>query len=189
MVAFVYTHCRDASECPLVTAKLARVQSGLGSAPIHIVTMTVDPAHDDPAALESYGRTFGANPARWSFVTGKPAAVILLEQRLGVDVAIGPGDEIAHTEEIVIVGPDGRVADRIGGSAWTSDQVLARARSVASLPSDVLANLRLSLSRGIAAICGGGVSGISLAAALAIFAGALAAFGIVASRALLSNLR
>ena len=35
-----------------------------------MVSFTIDPARDTPQALETYGRSFGANPDKWYFLTG-----------------------------------------------------------------------------------------------------------------------
>ena len=151
--------------------------------------MSVDPAHDTPQVLTRYGKLFGQDPTRWTMLTGKPDVVLALERRLGVDVAPRKDGEVAHTESLVFIGPDGRIADRLGGSAWTPGEVLARARAVAGLPASPFEGFRLALARGVESVCGGGVSGISLGVALLIFAGLCVAFGLAASRAILSNVR
>ena len=182
VVSFVYTRCRDANECPLVSAKLSRVQRSLAGTPIHIVELTLDPLHDSPAVLARYGALFGSDPQRWQLATGAAPALAELETRLGVN-ATAKGDAIEHTEAVVFVDPRGRIADRLVGSAWSAGDVLSRARGVAGLGVNPLANLRLALTRGIDAVCGGGTSGISLAIALALFLALLAAIGYVVARA------
>ena len=189
VVAFVYTRCREANACSLISARLAQLQSRLGGAPIGLIEMSVDPLHDRPSVLRQYGKLFGEDPARWTLVTGQPSVVLPLERRLGVDVQSEKNGAIEHDDELLFVGPDGRIADRIGGSDWTSGEVLARARTIAGLPADPLERARLALVRGIDAVCGGGVSGISLGAAILIFVGSCAIFGIAASRAVLASVR
>jgi protein SCO1/2 len=37
---------------------------------LRMVSFTIDPANDTPEALATYGKTFGANPDKWYFLTG-----------------------------------------------------------------------------------------------------------------------
>jgi protein SCO1 len=85
---FVFTRC--VSSCPLLTARLARLDralpAGLG---IRLVSFSVDPEHDTAAVLESYARSFGAS-RRWLFLTGDAAQVRDLSRR-GFKLALEPG--------------------------------------------------------------------------------------------------
>jgi protein SCO1/2 len=42
---------------------------------LRLVSFSVDPGHDTPAVLAEYARTHGAEPARWTFLTGAEPAV------------------------------------------------------------------------------------------------------------------
>lgn len=69
VVNFFYTRCSDS--CPLQSAHLARLQADLAGVPdVLLVSVTVDPDHDDRDALASYASRFGADPRRWLFLTG-----------------------------------------------------------------------------------------------------------------------
>ena len=58
---FVFTRC--VSSCPLLTARLARLDRALPPGPgIRLVSFSVDPAHDTPPVLERYARSFGRQP-------------------------------------------------------------------------------------------------------------------------------
>jgi cytochrome oxidase Cu insertion factor (SCO1/SenC/PrrC family) len=91
---FMYTRCTDT--CPMQTATLASLQRDLLADPrVRIVSLTVDPGHDTPAALRRYAEQYGADPARWLFLTGDRAAVYRLATEgfhLGV---VDPGDAAA----------------------------------------------------------------------------------------------
>lgn len=183
LVSFIYTRCPDPRECPLISAKFARMQSLLRDAPVHLVELTLDPAHDDVPALRRYGAEFGAQSPRWSLATGAPAALQTLETRLGIVTAARQGSPgVVHSESVVFVDGGGRIADRIDGAAWNPDDVAARARSIAGARPSALPLLRLWLARGVSALCGGGGSGISTGAALLLFAGILAGFGVTVAR-------
>jgi hypothetical protein len=59
VAAFIYTRCPD--ECPLISAKFARMQSLLRGAKVHLVEVSLDPSFDTPAVLTRYAHTFGAD--------------------------------------------------------------------------------------------------------------------------------
>jgi hypothetical protein len=136
---------------------------------MRLVEITLDPVRDTPAVLRRYGAAFGARGDRWTFVTGNPRAVDELRTRMGISRRSGPAGEILHNEALAIVDSGGRLAERVEGNAWTPAQALALARRTVHERANPLALLALWLSSGIAAICGGGASGVTTAAAIAIF--------------------
>lgn len=67
---FVFTHCPTV--CPRLTKRMVAVQektSAHGDA-LHLVTFSVDPENDTPEVLAAYAKTYGADPVRWTFLTG-----------------------------------------------------------------------------------------------------------------------
>jgi cytochrome oxidase Cu insertion factor (SCO1/SenC/PrrC family) len=68
VVDFFYTRCTDA--CPLQSAQMRVLQNRYGGRGLQLVSITVDPAHDDRATLAAYARSIGADP-RWLFLTGR----------------------------------------------------------------------------------------------------------------------
>lgn len=83
LINFMFTTCTGI--CSPMTANLARVQKYLGDhlgKDIHMISITVDPAHDTPEVLAKYARTFKAQPG-WSFVTGTKQNVDWILYKLG----------------------------------------------------------------------------------------------------------
>lgn len=71
--------------CPLVIANLARVQRLLGDRvgrDIFMLSISLKPETDTPAALKNYAEMHGARPG-WTFLTGEPADVERLRRSLG----------------------------------------------------------------------------------------------------------
>ncbi|MGH7264221.1 MAG: SCO family protein [Candidatus Rokuibacteriota bacterium] len=92
---FIYTRCTET--CPLQTAQLARLQTDFPQPEFRLVSITVDPEHDTPAALARYAEQYGADPVRWLFLTGDKGAIYRLATdgfRLGV---VDPDDPPART--------------------------------------------------------------------------------------------
>ena len=155
-VSFIYTRCPDPRMCPLVTAKFARAQARIGAAPIRLVLLTLDPAFDTPRVLARYGRAFNQDPRRWTLATGSPGTTAELAGRLGIATVVTAPGRIVHTEALVIVAPDGRIAQTVYGNEWTVDDLLSYAG--ATLPtssSNPFAGLRAWLSSTMER-CGGG---------------------------------
>lgn len=184
ILAFVYTRCRDARMCPLVAAKFARMQRALGGTPLRLVTLTLDPAYDTPPVLARYGAAYGADPARWSLVTGRPADVDQIAARLGIAVERPRPGVVLHGEAAVIVDARGRIVRFADGADWLPDDLLASAREVAALPADPLVRVRLWLASSASALCGGrGATPLSVGSGLALLAVVAAALAAAFARA------
>lgn len=175
VMAFVYTRCRDMRECPLISAKFYSLQEKLRGGPFHLVEVSIDPSYDRPVVLAAYARTFGADPERWSLVTGDPALV--LDFALRFDVIPFPDQRVGliHQERTVIVDPSGKIAQMVDEASWSPDEIAAAARAASGVQSNPFQRFDLWLSSQAVAICGNGVAGFSgtldLAVVLAIFGG------------------
>ena len=168
VLSFIYTRCRDATMCSLVSAKYARLQRMLGREPIHLMEATLDPTYDSPEVLARYGEAFGADGARWTLATGEASTVADLAARAGIVTTYTPRG-IIHSEAVLILDRDGRLAQIIGGNRWSAEELLSEARASLGTAPNPLARMWLSLDTGVAAVCGGS-SGITTATALTIFA-------------------
>ncbi len=73
----IFTQC--AGPCPRMTREMKELQQGLPAASdAKLVTLTTDPGHDTPEILKRYAEKFGADPARWSFLTGTKSEIAKL---------------------------------------------------------------------------------------------------------------
>ena len=177
-VSFIYTRCGDARMCPLVSAKFARAQRAIGTAPIRLVILTLDPDFDTPRVLARYGRAFGQDPKRWTLATGSAASIDELAQRFGIATSTTAPGVIIHTEAAVILGPDGRVARIVYGNDWTVDELIGFARSSLAASNDPLTSARAWLSA-VAERCGAGGLALSGTAMLGLLAFAFAVVGTI----------
>lgn len=181
VLSFIYTRCSDPGMCPLVSAKFAHLQRLLAHERIHLLEVSLDPSYDTPTVLARYGAAFGADPRRWTLATGDPTAVSEIAARVGI-VSSRTSRGIVHSEAVVIVDPAGRLAKIIDGNEWTAEQVSAEARAARGSVPDPVVRLGLWLSAGVAAACGGGKPGLSMGAALALFATLLVIAGLLIKR-------
>jgi len=176
VMAFIYTRCRDARECPLVTARFGALQQRFRGERVHLVEITLDPAYDRPAVLASYGRTYGEDPALWTFATGAPDTV--LDFAAQFDVTAFPDERVGliHPERLAIIDRSGVVRELVDEGAWTPEEVVATVHHDEGLASNPLQRLDLWLSSAAVSVCGNGVAGFSgfgdLLIVLAIFGSA-----------------
>jgi protein SCO1 len=104
---FIFTTC--ASLCPAMSAHMSELQSQL-PADVKLVSFSVDPVHDNPAALKQYGERYHAIPGRWIFLTGdeKTQEQVIRGMKLGF-VPAQDGNPIAHDEHFVLVDAKGQI--------------------------------------------------------------------------------
>jgi protein SCO1/2 len=104
---FIFTTC--ASLCPTMSAHMTDLQSRLPT-DVKLVSFSVDPTHDDPAALKAYAARYKAEPGRWIFLTGDEKT----QERVvrGMKMYFAPstiGSPIQHDEHFVLVDADGHI--------------------------------------------------------------------------------
>ena len=82
---------------------------------VQLVSISVDPDHDTPEVLREYGERYGADPARWRFLTGDADEVNRVVVR-GFRVAMGEpeptaggGYDIMHSSTFVLIDPTGTI--------------------------------------------------------------------------------
>jgi enediyne biosynthesis protein E4 len=109
IATFVFTRC--AQTCPLQMSALAKLQADLSGpserADVRFVAFTVDPEHDTPPVLQEYARRYGAEPDRFTMLTGdRDALWSLCKDHFKLPVS-SPGDTpgavIAHSQNLVLV--------------------------------------------------------------------------------------
>lgn len=103
---FIFTSCPG--PCPLMSQKMASLQRRYHDVPgIKLVSITTDPATDTPTVLTAYGQKYGADPQRWTFLTGDKAAIIAFA-RDSLKLAAGE-DPSMHATRFVVVDAAGQI--------------------------------------------------------------------------------
>ena len=177
VLAFVYTRCQDAAMCPLISAKFRQLEQQTAKRNLHLVEVTLDPTYDRPPVLARYGKTFGADPKRWSLVVGDAEPTLNFAAQFGITAFPEPTVGIIHAENTVLIDRAGIIRRMIGEASWLPDEVIAAVDEQDGIASNPLARLNLWASSTAVAICGSAVARFSgladLAVVIAIF-GALA---------------
>ena len=74
---------------------------------LRMVSFTIDPARDTPEALATYGRSFGANPDKWFFLTGAQGDLHHLKRNVFL---LGNVDgSLEHSTRFVLVDRQSRI--------------------------------------------------------------------------------
>jgi protein SCO1/2 len=121
VVAFFFTSCETV--CPTVGNTLVRLQNALGDRlgrDVSIVSVSIDPRRDTPAALAAWAQRFGVKSG-WTLVTGDAAALARVAEAMTGGVP-KPAD---HEAALYVV--DGRTG------RWVRDSALARPKHYLAL--------------------------------------------------------
>jgi protein SCO1 len=110
----IFTRCTTA--CPISSMKMSNIQDQTADVAndIKLVSFSVDPGYDTPARLAAYAKRFGAEPARWRFVTGPADAIqkVVGALRMSMDRDGTQADgspNIMHQPYFVLIDRDARI--------------------------------------------------------------------------------
>jgi protein SCO1 len=114
IVDFVFTRCDTI--CPVLSFKMARLDDQTRDLDrVRLLSFSVDPAYDTPEVLAGYAARYGAEVARWKFVTGAyPEVVALVEGALmtamqDVGTTASGAPDIRHGGHFLLVDGDLRI--------------------------------------------------------------------------------
>jgi protein SCO1 len=127
LVNFVYTGC--STVCPVQTRALAELQQQLPPPVrkgVQLLSVSLDPLNDTPAALKAFALRMGADLSTWSFVTGRPADI----------------DRLSDALRLYRPGPDVRKPDDHATAVWLVDRQGQLRMRYAGNPVDVKRLLR-----------------------------------------------
>jgi protein SCO1/2 len=95
LLTFFYTYCLDPLGCPFAHTTLANLRDRVTgdralAGRVRFVSVSLDPTHDTPAAIASFGQEFTTDPEfEWRFVTARcvPELLPVLDD-FGQDVSV-----------------------------------------------------------------------------------------------------
>jgi protein SCO1 len=124
---FIFTNCE--SSCPRMSSKMHQLQ-GATDREVQLVSFSVDPERDTPPALTEYGKKYSADPSRWTFLTGNPKVLDMLDHD-----AFKLGNlNMDHSTRFVLIDKKGRVRGYYG--LFDGDPVSKLAKDAARLESE-----------------------------------------------------
>ncbi len=139
VITFIYTRCPLPDYCTLMSNNFAEIERELNKSPelglnAHLLSITLDPAHDTPKVLRSYGAAHTENYqdekfARWEFATGTPEEIRRAANFFGMSYK-QEGDQITHSLRTAVVAPDGKLYKMYRGNEWQPADVLRDLREL-----------------------------------------------------------
>jgi len=131
LLTFIYTRCPFPDYCPRMSSNFAQVLEQLQKNPqafagSQLLSISIDPEHDQLAALRSYGQRYvgrvDPNFQHWQFASGSPEQVRKAADFFGLAYTRKDG-QIIHGLSTVLIGKDGKVFKVYSGNAWKPDEV------------------------------------------------------------------
>ncbi len=109
---FMFTTCQGI--CPILTERMKGFQDRFaGRGGWKIVSFSVDPVHDRPDTLAAYAAQHGADPERWTFLTGDKQEIFrTITDGFHLAVEEGAGTSVEptmHSPRIVLVDARGEI--------------------------------------------------------------------------------
>lgn len=129
VVDFVYTRCR--SVCLSLGALQAQLRAQLANeiarGDVRLLSVSLDPVHDDPARLAAHRGRFAQEAEGWDL--GRPPDAQALARWLeafGVVLLTDREGELVHNATLALVGPERRIRTFLSPEAAALASVLAR---------------------------------------------------------------
>jgi protein SCO1/2 len=124
-VSFIYTRCPLPLYCPFVDRRFVEVQrmvahSTAVASKVKFLSISFDPAWDQPATLRAHAKRVGADPVFWTFATANEAVVDRLAATFGVNVIRETDGTITHNLRTAVIDPSGRVVSILDDNEWTA---------------------------------------------------------------------
>jgi protein SCO1/2 len=139
LVSFIFTTC--SGSCPATTARMNSVAQALqrkglfkGDA-VRLLSITLDPKRDNPAALRRYARLFDVDTKHWTFLTGAPAQVDKVISAWGMWVKAAPLGQLDHPSRIFLVDKRGRIREIYNLEYFKAKWVLADVQALLKQPA------------------------------------------------------
>ena len=123
--SLIFTRCT--TTCIPMCAEMADLQDDFADEPdFRIVATTVDPLYDTAEVLDKFGKSYGADPERWYFLTGKIEDIRKFAVE-GLRLPWKEEDALTHSVHFVLVDRDGKIRDYF---QQTRPEEMKRMRSV-----------------------------------------------------------
>jgi protein SCO1 len=124
-LTFGYSRCPNPNYCFRLSNNLATVERRFhdrAGRDLVLLTIMIDPEHDQGTTLAQYARVFKANPEVWHFLTGPLPEIKQVAGMFGMNFW-GEEGLLTHTLHTVVIDRQGRLASNIEGNQFTAKQL------------------------------------------------------------------
>ena len=125
VVTFFYTRCPNPNYCFRLNSNLGRLQKRFSKRigrDLVLLSIVIDPEHDQGRTLSNYANIWKANVQGWHFLTGPLPDVEKLTHMFGMDFWNGEGT-VTHTFHTIIIDQHRRLAANLEGNQFTAQQL------------------------------------------------------------------
>ncbi len=140
LLTFIYTRCPLPDFCPLISSQFAAIHKQLAALPAiykkaHLVSITLDPAYDQPPVLRKYGLAYlSGDPEgfkQWDYLVTPKENLEKLASACGLEY-YEQDRQISHSMSTILLGPNGEVFKSWPGNDWRTPEVLAAIQQAVS---------------------------------------------------------
>ncbi len=124
-LTFGYSRCPNPNYCFRMSNNFAQVERSLPSRDkkdLILLTIMIDPDHDQGKTLSEYADTWKADPSVWHFLTGPIGEIHQVAAMFGMNFWLSEG-LLTHPLHTVLIDRSGRLAANIEGNQFTSHQL------------------------------------------------------------------
>ena len=124
-INFIYTRCALPQFCYRLSNNFAILQKRFVDRmgrDLVLLTVSFDPAHDQPEVLAAAAKTWNADSRTWHFLTGPVSDVKQVCAMFGVDAWTDEG-LMTHSLHTVVVNRHGKLAANLEGNQFTAQQL------------------------------------------------------------------
>ena len=124
-LSFAYSRCRNPNYCFRLSNNLARLEKRFHDRTrrdLVLLTIVIDPAHDQGAVLSEYADVWKADPSVWHFLTGPLPEVRNVAGLFGMNFWNDEG-LLIHPFHTVLIDRQGKLAANMEGNQFTAEQL------------------------------------------------------------------
>jgi protein SCO1/2 len=124
-LSFAYVRCPNPAYCYRLTNNLGQLKkrfSGRMGRDLVLLTIIIDPDHDQNDAIANYAKIWNADPQTWHFLTGPLPEVQRVSRMFGMEFWSEEG-LLVHPFHTVIIDREGMLFANLEGNQFTSRQL------------------------------------------------------------------
>ena len=124
-LTFAYIRCPNPSYCFRLSNNLGQLRKRFGDQlgrDLVLLTIIIDPEHDQGEALANYARIWKADPHTWHFLTGPVPEVKRVSALFGMDFWKDEGF-LTHSFHTAVIDRQGKIAANLEGNQFTAQQL------------------------------------------------------------------
>jgi protein SCO1 len=125
VLTFGYSRCPFPDYCLRLSNNLGAVEKRFKTRTEHdlaLITIAIDPEHDQGKVLSEYAASFNADPTDWHFLTGPLPVVKQVAALFGMNFWSNEGF-LTHSLHTAVIDRDGRLAANIEGNLFSAQQL------------------------------------------------------------------